>query len=1115
MARRHLNRRRFLGAAAAVATWSGAETPGFPQASVAVEVVHPTSPYATLLRHIEPGHDEFPLEKEAFRIAAELARLPDTRTLPLAPTFSGTSPLPLHYRPLAPGVAIAEFDPAPAAFPPNLERWLQSLGTITAARFFVLPEDRIRFEISSSTGYRVGHWRQKWENGQLLSFHPLEETLTTSPQPLFADITAHAFAGTPTFHQQLARGIPWWRANLDAATGIDVHGHNGIAVGDIDNSGFDAIYICQPAGLPNRLFRNRGPGPASATFEDITDLSGLGLLDATSSALFADFRNSGQQDLVILRPEGPLLFLNRGGGKFEQHPNAFRFRTAPQGSFTSMAAADYDRDGYLDLYLCSYNFFRDGAQYRYPLPYEDARNGPPNFLFRNELATTGAFVDTTTAAGLNHHNDRFSLSAAWCDYNGDGWPDLCVANDFGRKNLYRNTNGVFRDIAPEANADDPGAGMSAAWFDYDGDGLPDLYLSNMWSDSGQRTIAAKDLKPPDLWQRHPKGNTLLRNKGDGTFEDTTAQQGVEMGRWAWSSGGFDFDNDGAPEIFITTGMLTNESPTDLESFFWRRVATVSGQKEYEDGWNALSQAAHEQYSEAGHQPNVFYVRRAGRYYDFSGVSGLDVAADSRAFAVTDLTGSGTLDLILKNRLGPQVQVFRNNSATGTNSIAFTLRGTKSNRDAIGANLKLDGGLVQQAKFIEAGSGYLSQHTKTVHFGLANRTTTTKLEITWPSGLRQTFTSLTPNHRYEIEEGNPTPKATPFTQPAPIPPQPVPGDNTTTLGDITLLEPLPLPEPYTGPRILELRAANASLYAVLVRYFYDLRADLTLPAWLTLDAQNRITAVAYQQPAPPRSTPIAPALPFPGRYVTQPTRNYAALGAAFYAAGHPDAALRYLQLAPQDNARTLIAIGKIHLAAGRNPEARRHLEQGLQLDPKSAEAWNALGAVAVAEANIPQSLQHFQKALTLNPSLTTALVNAGQAQAALGRPNEAEALFRRALQADPKDPAAANQMGELLARQARDPEAKRFFQQSITARRDYAPAINNLAALFRRAGQIDDAIAAYRYGLEVAPREEAFYLNLAALYAASARADAARAVIERLLELNPASQKAHKALAELQ
>ncbi len=174
------------------------------------------------------------------------------------------------------------------------------------------------------------------------------------------------------------------------------------------------------------------------------------------------------------------------------------------------------------------------------------------------------FLDVTESVGLNQNNTRFSFAPAWCDYDGDGWPDLFVANDFGRKNLYKNEGGKFRDVAAEAGVEDIGDGMSAAWFDYDGDGRPDLYVSNMWSDAGQRIVSQKNLQPGDVWRRHAKGNSLYRNRGDGTFEETGAMEGVEMGRWAWSSDGIDFDNDGTPEIFITAGMLTNASETDLE-----------------------------------------------------------------------------------------------------------------------------------------------------------------------------------------------------------------------------------------------------------------------------------------------------------------------------------------------------------------------------------------------------------------------------------------------------------------------------------------------------------------------------------------------------------------------
>ena len=171
------------------------------------------------------------------------------------------------------------------------------------------------------------------------------------------------------------------------------------------------------------------------------------------------------------------------------------------------------------------------------------------------------FEDVTEETGINHNNNRYSFAPAWCDFDGDGWPDLYVANDFGKSNLYRNRNGKFRDEAAEAGVENIGPGMSAAWFDYDGDGRPDLYVSNMWTEAGQRVVndpafvPGRELKA--AYHGHTKGNSLYRNLGDGRFEETDGQQGVAMGRWAWCADGLDFDNDGTPEIFITTGMLTN------------------------------------------------------------------------------------------------------------------------------------------------------------------------------------------------------------------------------------------------------------------------------------------------------------------------------------------------------------------------------------------------------------------------------------------------------------------------------------------------------------------------------------------------------------------------------
>src|SRR5215831_13681107 len=144
---------------------------------------------------------------------------------------------------------------------------------------------------------------------------------------------------------------------------------------------------------------------------------------------------------------------------------------------------------------------------------------------------------------------------------------------------------------------------------------------------------------------------------------------------------------------------------------------------------------------------MFYARRNGRYVDCSGISGLDFAEDSRSFAVTDLDGDGRLDLVVKNRLAPQVRVLQNNCAGDRHSIAFSLRGTKSNRDAIGAVVEVDGAV----KAVQAGSAFLSQHTKKLYFGLGASQVTKHVRVKWPSGQEQTFESLAAGHLYSITE----------------------------------------------------------------------------------------------------------------------------------------------------------------------------------------------------------------------------------------------------------------------------------------------------------------------------------------------------------------------------
>ena len=1042
--------------------------------------------YVELEKFIAAGNDGFSGEKIAIQIRASLHEAVRSRQLPLRSSAIGFSPYPERYEQIAKDLQAAVYNQGNRAIAAGWQQWIASLGRIRRLEFYILPEDIIRYEVVSEKDgelfSRVGHWKQEWGAGEIGAFEPLSEEIASASEPFFRDVTAAAFGSLPAFSEQLSKGIPYWRSRLDPASGIDIYGSNGIAVGDIDGDGADEIYVCQPGGLPNRLLKFG----RDHRLIDITDEWRVGLLDDTSTALFLDLRNSGRQDLVVLRGAGPVLYVHQGS-HYALNTDAFRFATRPSGGFTGMSAADYDRDGKLDLYLCCYVYFQSEAQYTYASPYHDARNGPPNFLFRNRLNADGSgyFEDTTAETGMNENNNRFSFAPAWCDFNEDGWPDLYVANDFGRKNLYVNRNGRFRDEAGAAGVEDIGPGMSAGWFDYDGDGKADLYVANMWSDAGQRVLRdpnfppARDAKTKQAYLRHTRGNSLYRNRGNGTFEDATLPEHAGFGRWAWSACGVDLDNDGNPEIFSTSGMLTNESNTDLMGFFWRQVVanspiTAGVAPAYQSGWNAINQFVREEFSWDGHQPNVLHARRGGRYFDFSGVSGLDFAQDSRAFAVTDIDGDGRPDIFLKSRLGPQVRILQNNCCEDRHSLAIQLEGKNSNRDAIGARVEVDG----QTKWLEAGTGFLSQHSKRMIFGLGDALAAAAVRIEWPSGTEQKLSDLQAGKTYYIREGSADVKSRDYAARATLTATPPEADNSLKLEETWFVEPVPLPEKQRGSGLLILTEGKGNArktagvttigfanapedrrrqYEIFRRYLFDWRTSLQLPTSFLLNEEGHAVKVYPGVPADTHwrkdlaniNNYIRLALPFEGDYVLPPQRDFAKYGIAFLMSNYPEQALPYLEQALRrnpENARVLQLTGQIHLAAQRFPEA--------------------------------------------------------------------ETAYRRALAGGGDAPEAAYGLGLALAKQNRYDEAREFFERAIKERPNYADAINDLGALYMQQGKVKDAIAAFRYGVQAAPDEDILYLNLGRTLASLGQYDEARQVMQQLLDRKPDSQTARHALQEL-
>src|SRR5579872_892769 len=783
----------------------------FPFAEVRLESHYPgRSPLDEIMRLAAPGADDYVVEGYVAAIKSVLSAWgdklkespPATTALSQFLEFSIQANVLSSAREvvLRPGDAIQavrrQFD---ASLLPGRERFLQDIGLcfssfrrVEVADFEIygctpvaesttVLDTSIRYEVvgtgkNETREQRIGFWKIRWlrddsSHWKATQWTALEETVSRASAPIFFDITSHVLGQTNSYKEQLLHGADYWRTVLDGAIGVDVYGNNGLAVGDFDNDGRDDFYVCQPAGLPNCLYRNRGDG----TFEDLTEDSGVGILDFTACALFADFQNRGTQDLLVVCATGPLLFLNDGRGKFSLKPDTFQFARAPQGAFTHAAVADYDHDGRLDIYICLYNYYQGLDQYRYPVPYFDARNGPPNYLFHNQ--GNGTFLDRTESAGLNAENDRYSFACCWGDVNGNGWPDLYVVNDFGRNNLYRNNgDGTFTAISDQAHVNDAGAGMSACWADFDNDGKQDIYAAGMWVAAGMRVFEDSQFHPGepqsirDLYRRHMAGNSFYQNRGDGTFANVAAHSGVDMGRWSWSADSWDFDHDGHSDLYVANGYISDAKREDVSSFFWRQVVAKSPldatpSPSYERGWGAINELIRSGATWNGHERNVFLANnRDGTFSDVSGVVGLDFRDDSRAFALADLDGNGRLELILKNRTGPQLRILRLAAEQIGDSISFRLRGEKSNRDAIGAAVTVEAGALRQTKYLQAGSGFLSQHTKELFFGLARAQGPVRASIRWPSGLTQKFDSLPVNSRIEIVEGTPDFRASAFVKP---------------------------------------------------------------------------------------------------------------------------------------------------------------------------------------------------------------------------------------------------------------------------------------------------------------------------------------------------------------
>jgi len=555
-------------------------------------------------------------------------------------------------------------------------------------------------------------------------------------------LTARALAPVPP-----AQGGPLFEALAPERTGVTVVNRyddpkmwgalyqefttgaigTGVAIGDLDGDGRPDLALATKTGGV-RLYRNLGDW----RFADDTARAGLAASGGAwiQGVALADIDNDGDLDLYVCRFSAPnLLYVNRGDGTLTEEAAARGLALTDASGMASFA--DYDRDGDLDV-LVQTNLL-DAT--RRP-------QGQSNHLFRND--GTGRFTDVSSAAGIV--GEAQGHSATWWDFDGDGWLDLHVANDFAAPDkLYRNQrDGTFRDVLDAVFPRQPYSSMGADFGDVNNDGHLDLLVADMAAttpEKDQRGMAdarARLRGAPDRDSPAPQypWNALYLGAGTGRFLEAAHLAGLAATDWTWAVRCEDFDADGREDFFITTGMVRELTNLDL-------IARVSAAESVAQRL-ALAKAA-----PVLAEPNLAF-RNLGdlRFASVGPAWGLDENGVSFGAATGDLGGTGQLDLVYANLDG--TFSIRRNRAAG-HRVVFHLRGTASNRFGVGATVRIETAAGPQVRQLALARGYLSSSEPLVHFGLGAERAIRRVVIEWPSGRRQEFTDLAADQAYTITE----------------------------------------------------------------------------------------------------------------------------------------------------------------------------------------------------------------------------------------------------------------------------------------------------------------------------------------------------------------------------
>jgi hypothetical protein len=506
-------------------------------------------------------------------------------------------------------------------------------------------------------------------------------------------------------------------------------GGSAVAVGDYDNDGFEDIFVTDSdAGKPNHLFHNNG----NLTFTDVAATAGVAggndPQSVVSDAIWFDYDNDGKLDLLVARFGTPILYHNEGNGKFKDV-------TASSGlnkfaNTIAVIAFDFDNDGKLDLLFANYfqpvNLQTLKDPHVLPNDLDNATNGGGVTLWRNK--GNGTFEDVTEKAGLGKVSG-WALDVGHGDFNNNGLQDIYIACDYGTDHVFMNNgNGTFREVTEKSTGWDTKKGMNVDVADYDNDGWLDIYVTNITDEYMKEC------------------NMLWHNNSDGTFTDVSKETGTCNTGWGWAAKFGDFDNDGWQDLFVVNG-LRSAGPESYVPLLLPVLTTPGLDITDVNNWPDIGNRTWSGYQ----KKKLFHNLGDGTFKDISAEAGIDNELDGRGIGIGDFDNDGRLDIVQTNADQPLL-FYYNVSAKPGNWIELKLIGTgKSNRDAIGARVRLQAGGLSQIREIDGGNGYSSQSTRRAHFGLGQNQKIDHLEIRWPSGRNETVT-VPLNQVTYIEEG---------------------------------------------------------------------------------------------------------------------------------------------------------------------------------------------------------------------------------------------------------------------------------------------------------------------------------------------------------------------------